>query len=214
VFVIANIRGGGEFGEQWHNQGMLTRKQNVFDDFVAAAEYLLKEGYTTAARLAIRGGSNGGLLMGAVLTQRPELFRAVVAEVGIFDMVRVELDPNGQFNVTEFGTVRNPEQFRALHAYSPYHNVKDGVRYPAVFLSTGENDGRVNPMHSRKMAARLQAATASDHPVFLITTSAAGHGMGSPLALQIDQATDYLVFLFDQLGMRPDATPVVSPASH
>ena len=214
VFVIANIRGGGEFGEQWHNQGMLTRKQNVFDDFVAAAEYLLKEGYTTAARLAIRGGSNGGLLMGAVLTQRPELFRAVVADVGIFDMVRVELDPNGQFNVTEFGTVRNPEQFRALHAYSPYHNVKDGVRYPAVFLSTGENDGRVNPMHSRKMAARLQAATASDHPVFLITTSAAGHGMGSPLALQIDQDTDYLVFLFDQLGMRPDATPVVSPASH
>ena len=214
VYAIANIRGGGEFGEDWHRQGMLTRKQNVFDDFAAGAEYLLKQGYTTPERLAIRGGSNGGLLMGALLTQRPELFRAVVAEVGIFDMLRVELDPNGEFNVTEFGTVRTPEHFRALNAYSPYHNVKDGVRYPAVFFSTGENDGRVNPMHSRKMAARLQAATGSNHPVFLITTGAGGHGMGSPLALQIDQATDYLAFLFDQLGMGRDVTAVVSPASH
>jgi prolyl oligopeptidase len=212
VYAIANIRGGGEYGEEWHQQGMLTRKQNVFDDFIASAEYLMKEGYTTAGRLAIRGGSNGGLLMGAVLTQRPELFRAVVAQVGIFDMLRVELDPNGEFNVTEFGTVRNPEQFRALYAYSPYHNVKDGVRYPAVLLSTGENDGRVNPMQSRKMAARLQAATASDHPVFFITTGAGGHGIGSPLALRIDQDTDVLVFLFDQLGMGGDVA-TAAPAS-
>lgn len=214
VFVTANIRGGGEYGEEWHRQGMLTRKQNVFDDFVAAAEYLVKEGYTTPARLAIRGASNGGLLMGAVLTQRPELFRAVVSQVGIYDMLRVELDPNGEFNTTEFGTVRDPEQFRALYAYSPYHKVRDGVRYPAVFLSTGDNDGRVNPMQSRKMAARLQAATASGYPIYLISTDAGGHGMGSPLALVIDQATDYLAFLFDQLGMSSEISAALASPAH
>jgi prolyl oligopeptidase len=201
VYAIANIRGGGEYGEDWHQQGMLTRKQNVFEDFIAAAELLVNEKYTRPDRLAIQGGSNGGLLMGAVLTQRPELFRAVVAQVGIFDMLRVELDPNGEFNVTEFGTVKNPEQFRALYAYSPYQNVRDGVKYPAVFFSTGENDGRVNPLNSRKMAARLQAATTSGLPIFLVTTGAAGHGQGSPLKVQIDQMADYLAFLFDQLGM-------------
>jgi prolyl oligopeptidase len=201
VYAIANIRGGGEYGEEWHRQGMLTRKQNVFDDFIAAAELLVKENYTRPAKLAIRGGSNGGLLMGAALTQRPDLFRAVVAQVAIFDMLRFELDPNGEFNVTEFGSVKDPEQFRALFAYSPYQHVRDGVKYPAVFLSTGENDGRVNPANSRKMAARLQAATASGLPVFLVTTGAAGHGIGSPLSVQIDQTADYLAFLFDQLGM-------------
>jgi prolyl oligopeptidase len=201
VYAVANLRGGGEYGQQWHEQGMLTRKQNVFDDFVAVAELLVREGYTQPARLAIRGGSNGGLLVGAALTQRPDLFRAVVAQVAILDMLRFELDPNGEFNVTEFGSVRDPEQFRAIAAYSPYQQVRDGVKYPAVLLSTGENDGRVNPMNSRKMAARLQAATASGRPVFLITTGAAGHGLGSPLAVQIDQWTDYLAFLFDQLGM-------------
>ena len=201
VYAIANIRGGGEYGEEWHRQGMLTRKQNVFDDFIAAAELLVKENYTRPAKLSIRGGSNGGLLMGAALTQRPDLFRAVVAQVAIFDMLRFELDPNGEFNVTEFGSVKDPEQFRALFAYSPYQHVRDGVKYPAVFLSTGENDGRVNPANSRRMAARLQAATASGLPVFLVTTGAAGHGIGSPLSVQIDQAADYLAFLFDELGM-------------
>jgi len=201
VYAIANIRGGGEYGEEWHSQGMLTRKQNVFDDFIAAADLLVREKYTRPERLAIRGGSNGGLLVGAVMTQRPELFRAVVAQVAVLDSLRVELDPNGEFNITEFGTVKDPEQFRALYAYSPYHRVKDGVKYPAVFLSTGENDGRVNPMNSRKMAARLQAATTSGLPVYLVTTGAAGHGQGSPLSVQIDQTTDYLAFLFDQLGM-------------
>jgi prolyl oligopeptidase len=180
---------------------MLTAKQNVFDDFIAAAEYLIENRYTHPDRLAILGGSNGGLLMGAMITQRPELFRAVVAQVGVFDMIRVELDPNGQFNIPEFGTVRNPDHFKAMYAYSPYHRVRDGVRYPAMFFSTGENDGRVNPMHSRKMTARLQAATASDHPIYLITTGAAGHGQGSPLAVQIDQTADWLSFLMDQLGM-------------
>jgi len=201
VYAVAGIRGGGEYGEEWHRQGMLTRKQNVFDDFIAAAELLVNEKYTRPERLAIRGGSNGGLLMGAAMTQRPELFRAVVAQVAILDMLRFELDPNGEFNTTEFGSVRNPEQFRALYAYSPYHRVRDGVKYPAVFLATGENDGRVNPLNSRKMAARLQAATTSGLPVFLVTTDAAGHGLGTPLSLRIDQTADYLAFLFDQLGM-------------
>ena len=202
IYAIANIRGGGEFGKEWHQQGALTRKQNVFDDFIAAAEYLIRERYTEPGRLGILGDSNGGLLVGAVMTQRPELFRAVVAAVGIFDMVRVELDPNGQFNTPEFGTVTDEAQFRALYAYSPYHAVRDGVKYPAMFMPTGANDGRVNPMHSRKMAARMQAATASNHPIYLLTTSAAGHGQGSPLKVQIDQRADYLSFLFDQLRMK------------
>ena len=202
VFAVANIRGGGEYGEEWHRQGMLTRKQNVFDDFIAAAELLVREKYTNPARLAIQGGSNGGLLVGAALTQRPELFRAVVAQVPMLDSVRSEFDANGEFNITEFGTVRDPEQFRAILAYSPYQNVRDGVKYPAVFMSTGENDWRVNPANARKMTARLQSATASGLPVFLITTDAAGHGIGSPLSVQIDQMADYLAFLIDQLGMK------------
>jgi prolyl oligopeptidase len=201
VYAVANIRCGGEYGEEWHRTGMLTRKQNVFDDFIAAAELLVKEKYTNPARLAIRGGSNGGLLVGAALTQRPELFRAVVAQVAMLDMLRFEIDPNGVFNVTEFGSVQDPEQFRALLAYSPYQNIRAGTKYPAVFMSTGENDGRVNPMNSRKMTARLQAATTSGLPVFLITTGAAGHGLGSPLSVQIDQMADFTAFLFDQLGM-------------
>ena len=201
VYAVANIRGGGELGEQWHAQGSLTRKQNVFDDFAAAARWLIDQHYTRPQKLAIQGGSNGGLLMGALLTQHPELFRAVVSSVGIYDMLRVELDPNGEFNTTEYGTVTNADHFRALYAYSPYHRVKEGVAYPAVLMQTGENDGRVNPMHSRKMAARLQAATSSKHPILLATTSEAGHGIGSPLSVRVGQSADYLAFLFDQLGM-------------
>ncbi|HUK47131.1 MAG TPA: prolyl oligopeptidase family serine peptidase [Terriglobales bacterium] len=201
VFVIANLRGGGEYGEEWHEAGMLTHKQNVFDDFIASAEYLIQHKYTSPQHLAIEGGSNGGLLMGAALTQRPDLFRAVVSFVGIYDMLRVELDPNGAFNVTEFGTVKNPEQFKALYAYSPYQHVKDGTKYPAVLFLTGENDHRVNPMQSRKMTARLQAANASDHPILLRTTASAGHGFGTALNEQIEQMADVLSFLFDQLGI-------------
>jgi prolyl oligopeptidase len=207
VFAIANLRGGGEFGEQWHAQGALMHKQNVFDDFIAVAQWLIDQRYTSPERLAIQGGSNGGLLMGAVLTQRPALFRAVVASVGIYDMLRVELDPNGEFNITEFGTIKDPDEFRALFDYSPYHRVRDGTAYPAVLMQTGENDGRVNPMQSRKMTARLQAATSGKHPVFLITTSAAGHGIGSPLSVRVGQTADYLAFLFDQLGMTWSAGP-------
>ncbi len=201
IFVIANLRGGGEFGEEWHNQGALTHKQNVFDDFTAAAQYLIKQKYTSSAHMAAIGGSNGGLLMGAVFTQHPELFHAVVSQVGIYDMLRVELDPNGAFNTTEFGSVKNPDQLKALAAYSPYHHVKKGVKYPAIFMATGETDGRVNPMHSRKMIARLQAATTSGRPVYLSINSHAGHGIGSALSIRVSQQTDVYTFLFDQLKM-------------
>ncbi|PYK47165.1 MAG: S9 family peptidase [Verrucomicrobia bacterium] len=201
VYVVANIRGGGEFGEEWHKAGNLTKKQNVFDDFAAAAEYLIKEKYTRSEKLAVQGGSNGGLLMGALITQRPDLFRAVVSSVGIYDMLRVELAPNGAFNVTEFGTVQNPEQFKALYAYSPYHHVVDGTKYPAVLMMTGANDGRVAPYHSRKMTARLIAANKSENPILLRTSSSAGHGIGTALSERIKQVADIYAFLFAQLGM-------------
>jgi prolyl oligopeptidase len=202
VYVIANLRGGGEFGERWHEQGALTHKQNVFDDFIGAARYLIDHRYTDPQHLAIIGGSNGGLLMGAALTQHPELFHTVVARVGIYDMLRVERDPNGSFNVTEFGTVKDKDQFSALYAYSPYHHVVDGTAYPSVLMLTGATDGRVNPAHSRKMTARLQAATTSGGPVLLGIDSHAGHGIGSALSIRVNQSADIYAFLFDQLGMR------------
>ena len=203
VMVVANLRGGGEYGEEWHLAGNLTRKQTVFDDFAACARHLIERGYTRPAKLAVEGGSNGGLLMGAFLTQHPDLARAVVAHVGIYDMLRVELDPNGAFNVTEFGTVKDAAQFRALHAYSPYHRVSDGTRYPAVLFLAGETDGRVNPAHSRKMSARLQAASGSAYPILVRLSAASGHGMGTALTERIAQRADVLAFLFEQLEMKP-----------
>ena len=201
VYVYANLRGGGEYGDEWHRSGMLTKKQNVFDDFAAAAQWLIDHRYTNPSRLAIEGGSNGGLLMGAALTQHPELFRAVVSHVGIYDMLRVELQPNGAFNVTEFGTVKEADQFRALYGYSPYHHVKDGTQFPAVLFLTGANDPRVDPLHSRKMTARLQAS-GTKRPVFLRTTDIAGHGIGTALSERIAQQADVTAFLFDQLGVK------------
>jgi prolyl oligopeptidase len=201
VFVLANIRGGGEFGEEWHKAGNLTKKQTVFDDFAASAEYLIKQKWTSPQKLALQGGSNGGLLMGALITQHPELMRAVVSSVGIYDMLRVELAPNGAFNVTEFGTVKDPEQFKALYAYSPYHHVIDGTKYPAILMLTGANDGRVAPYHSRKMIARLLEANKSDKPILLRTSSSAGHGIGTALSERIKQYADVYAFLFAQLGM-------------
>jgi prolyl oligopeptidase len=201
VYVVANIRGGGEFGEDWHKAGNLTNKQNVFDDFAAAAEYLIKENYTRPEKLAIQGGSNGGLLMGAMITQHPDLMRAVVSQVGIYDMLRVELAPNGAFNVTEFGTVKDPEQFKALYAYSPYHHVVDGTKYPSILMMTGANDGRVAPYHSRKMVARLDEANKSQYPILLRTSSSAGHGIGTALNERIKQLADIYAFLFAQLRM-------------
>jgi len=202
ILVIANLRGGGEYGEAWHRAGMLTKKQNVFDDFAASARYLIDHKYTTAARLAIEGGSNGGLLMGASLTQHPELFGAVVSHVGIYDMLRVELHPNGAFNVTEFGTVKEDDLFHALYAYSPYHHVVDGTNYPPVLFLTGDNDPRVDPANSRKMTARLQAS-GTKHPVLLRTSGSSGHGIGTALSEAIAEAADVQAFLFEQWGIRP-----------
>ena len=205
VVAIANLRGGGEYGEQWHLAGNLTHKQNVFDDFAGCARHLIERGYTRPQKLAVEGGSNGGLLMGAFLTQHPEMARAVVTHVGIYDMLRVELDPNGAFNITEFGTVKDAAQFQAIHAYSPYHHVSDTTPYPAVFFLAGANDGRVNPAHSRKMCALLQAVSASRNPVLIRLSAASGHGMGTALSERIAEKADVLAFLFEQLAM--PATP-------
>lgn len=199
VIAEANLRGGGEYGEDWHRQGMLTKKQNVFDDFAACARFLVKRKYTQTSKLAILGGSNGGLLMGAAFTQHPEMFHAVVSMVGIYDMLRVELSPNGAFNVTEFGTVKEADQFKALYAYSPYHHVKDGTQYPAILLTTGDNDARVDPMQSRKMAARLEAS-GTRQPVLLRTSSTAGHGIGSSIDDNVALWTDIDAFLLKELG--------------
>lgn len=182
---------------------MLTHKQNVFDDFIASAELLIKAGYTNPSKFGIEGGSNGGLLMGAALTQRPELFRAAVSVAGLYDMLRSETTENGQFNTTEYGSVKDAEQFKALYAYSPYDNVRDGMKYPSVLFVVGENDPRVDPWHSRKMTARLQAATASSNPVLLISFSNAGHGgIGSAEDPRIAMDTYLIEFLFEQLGAR------------
>jgi prolyl oligopeptidase len=211
IYALAVLRGGGEYGEAWHRAGMRDKKQNVFDDFTAAARWLIDNKYTRADRLVIGGGSNGGLLVGAALTQRPDLFRAVVCEVPLLDMVRYHRYQIARLWIPEYGSSETPEEFRWLHAYSPYHHVKDGVRYPAVLLRTAEGDSRVDPMHARKMAARLQAATSSGLPVLLRTEVKAGHGAGKPLSKRIDEAVDQWAFVFWQLGLdqpgsdRPEA---------
>jgi prolyl oligopeptidase len=205
VYALANLRGGGEYGEGWHRAGMRDRKQNVFDDFLAAAEWLIKKKYTRSERLAIYGGSNGGLLVGAAMTQRPDLFRAVVCAVPLLDMVRYHHFRIAKLWVPEYGSAEKPDEFRWLHAYSPYHRVRDGLRYPAVLLTTAESDSRVDPMHARKMAALLQAATASGRPVLLRTETRAGHGAGKPVSKLIDEATDTWTFLAWQLGMEEGA---------
>jgi prolyl oligopeptidase len=200
VLAVANIRGGGEFGEEWHHAGRLLTKQTCFDDFAACARHLVSAGITTVDRLAIRGGSNGGLLMGAVLTQHPDIARVVIAEVPVLDMLRVELHPNGAFNVAEFGTVHDPDLFEAMYAYSPYHRVVDGTAYPAVLLTAGEFDPRVDASHAKKMAARLQAATSSDAPV-LLRIESGGHGVGQSLDQEIAIETDVLAFATARLGV-------------
>jgi prolyl oligopeptidase len=199
VWAITNIRGGAEFGEEWHRAGNLLNKQNVFDDFYACIRRMQELKYCTPEKTAIMGGSNGGLLMGAVMTQHPDAMAAVVSAVGIYDMLRVELSPNGAFNVTEFGTVKDPEQFKAMYAYSPYHHVKDGTKYPKVLFTTGANDPRVDPMQSRKMTARLQAAGCD---ALLRTSASSGHGIGSSLAQRIEEDVDRFAFLFDTLGVK------------
>lgn len=206
VLAVAHTRGGGEYGEDWHHAGRLAVKQNVFDDFAACARFLVESHLTASERLAIIGGSNGGLLMGAVLTQHPGLSRAVVAMVPVMDVLRVELHPNGAFNVTEFGTVQDPQLFRAMRAYSPYHNVADGVAYPAVLLTAGEFDPRVDAYHAKKMAARLQAATSSGQPV-LLRVEPGGHGLGNSLDQRVSELADVYAFLFDRLGLNYRPAP-------
>ncbi len=204
VLAVANLRGGGEFGEAWHRAGMLEKKQNVFDDFVAAAEFLIRSGYTKADRLAIRGGSNGGLLTGAAIVQRPELFRAAIVAVPLLDMLRYEKFLMARYWVPEYGSAENREQFDYLVAYSPYHQVREGERYPAVFLTAGENDTRVHPFHARKMAARLQEVARGvegARPVLLWVDREAGHGQGKPLEIRLRETVDLMTFLFWQLGV-------------
>ncbi|HXE90345.1 MAG TPA: prolyl oligopeptidase family serine peptidase [Terriglobales bacterium] len=204
VYAEANLRGGSEFGEEWHRAGMLEKKQNVFDDFIAAAEYLIQEKYTNKDRLAIQGGSNGGLLVGAALTQRPELFRAVVCQVPLLDMLRYQNFQIAKLWIPEYGSAEDPKQFDFLYAYSPYHRVKEGTEYPAILITTAESDTRVDPMHSRKMTARLQAVAknGADRPILLRIEPKAGHGQGKPVSKQIEEGIDVWSFLFWQLGVK------------
>jgi prolyl oligopeptidase len=204
LFALPNLRGGGEYGDAWHEAGMLDRKQNVFDDFIAAAEWLVANDYTNPSKLAIAGGSNGGLLTGAAITQRPDLFRAAIVAVPLLDMLRYQDFLMAKFWVPEYGSAVDAAQFRFLFEYSPYHRVKPGTKYPAVLLTAGENDSRVHAMHARKMAARLQSATTSDpaeQPVLLWVDRESGHGQGKPLRLRLLEATDARTFVMWQLGM-------------
>ena len=207
VYAVANIRGGAEFGEDWHRAGMLDKKQNVFDDFIAAAQYLIAEKYTSPEHLAIIGGSNGGLLMGAMITQRPDLFRAVVCQVPLLDMLRYQNFKIAKLWVPEYGSADDPRQFDWLYAYSPYHHVKPGVEYPAILFMTADSDSRVDPSHAKKMAALMQAeaknGASRERPILLRIDNKAGHGMGKPVNKVVEESTDVYSFLFWQLGMTP-----------
>jgi prolyl oligopeptidase len=201
LFALPNLRGGGEYGESWHQAGSLLQKQNTFDDFIAAGEYLISKGYTRKELLAIQGVSNGGLLVGAVLTQRPDLFRAAVCKVPLLDMIRYPLFGEGPAWISEYGSPKNEEQFRALWAYSPYHQVKPGTAYPATLLLSAQNDDRVDPMHARKMTAALQAANSSNHPILLSIQQNAGHGGAGMKQALVAEYVDRLSFLMKELKM-------------
>jgi len=208
VFALPNLRGGGEYGKPWHEGGMLANKQNTFDDMIAAAQWLIDNKYTSPAKLGASGGSNGGLLMGALMTQRPELFRAIICAVPLLDMLRYQQFLMARYWVPEYGDPANPEHFAFLRQYSPYQNIKPGTQYPAVFFTAGENDTRVHALHARKMAAAMQAATTSnpqDKPVLLWVDRDAGHGAGKPLNLRIRDAVDTRMFFMWQLGLLPQA---------
>jgi len=206
VYAVANLRGGEEFGEDWHRAGMLDKKQNVFDDMIGAAEYLISEKYTDKDHLAIQGRSNGGLLMGAMITQRPDLFRAVVCQVPLLDMLHYQDFQMARFWISEYGSAEDPEQFKWLYAYSPYHHVKAGTEYPAILFTTADSDSRVDPMHAKKMTALMQASAANGssrvRPILLRIETQAGHGAGEPVAKQIEEGTDVYSFLFWQLGVK------------
>ncbi len=213
VYAQPNLRGGSEFGEAWHRAGMLGNKQNVFDDFIAAAEWLVANRYTAPRKLAIEGGSNGGLLVGAAITQRPELFRAAICAVPLLDMLRYHRFLVARFWVPEYGSSEDPAQFRWLHAYSPYQHVKKGVKYPAVLLVSGDSDTRVDPLHARKMTALLQTSTGSGRPILLHYDTKAGHAGGKPVSKQIEDGADETHFLFWQLGMTAAPAGGAPPAA-
>jgi len=207
IFAVANLRGGAEFGEDWHQAGMLEKKQNVFDDFISAAEYLISQKYTDKDHLAIQGGSNGGLLVGAAFTQRPDLYRAVVCQVPLLDMLRYQNFQIAKLWIPEYGSAEDSKQFDWLYAYSPYHHVKQGTQYPAILFMTADTDTRVDPMHAKKMAALMQAEAANgqsrERPILLRIETKAGHGAGKPITKQIEEGTDIYSFLFWQLGVKP-----------
>jgi prolyl oligopeptidase len=206
IYAVANLRGGAEFGEDWHRAGMLEKKQNVFDDMIAAAQHLISEKYTDAKHLAIQGGSNGGLLMGAMITQRPDLFRAVICQVPLLDMLHYQDFQIAKLWIPEYGSAENPDQFKWLYAYSPYHHVKSGAEYPAILFMTADTDTRVDPMHAKKMTAEMQAearnGSSRTRPILLRIESKAGHGAGKPVTKQIEEFTDVYSFLFWQLGVK------------
>jgi prolyl oligopeptidase len=205
VYAVASLRGGGEYGEQWHKAGTKLQKQNVFDDFIGAAEWLIANRYTQPQKLAIQGGSNGGLLVGAVMAQRPELFGAALPAVGVMDMLRFHQFTAGRFWTDDYGSADDPEEFKALHAYSPYHNLRAGTRFPATLVTTADTDDRVVPGHSFKFAAALQEAHAGDAPVMIRIETRAGHGAGKPTSKRIEEAADIFAFLVDNLGMKVPA---------
>ena len=207
IYAVANLRGGAEFGEDWHRAGMLDKKQNVFDDMIAAAEHLITEKYTDRNHLAIQGGSNGGLLMGAMITQRPDLFRAVICQVPLLDMLHYQDFQIAKLWIPEYGTAEKADDFKWLFAYSPYHHVKTGTEYPAILFMTADTDTRVDPMHAKKMAAEMQAearnGASHTRPILLRIETKAGHGAGKPVTKQIEEFTDIYSFLFWQLGVKP-----------
>jgi len=200
VFALANLRGGGEYGEEWHRGGMLGRKQNVFDDLIGAADWLIAKRYTSPGKLGIEGTSNGGLLVGVAIVQRPDLFGAAICRAPVADMLRYHLFGVGRFWISEYGSSEDAEQFQYLYRYSPYHNVKDGMSYPATLVMTADADDRVDPGMARKFAARLQEATAGPGPILIRTEMKAGHGGGKPISKQIDEDADMFAFLFKCLG--------------
>ena len=196
VFCVVNLRGGSEYGEAWHKEGMLENKQNVFDDFIAAAEHLIANGYTSSRKLAIAGGSNGGLLVGACEVQRPDLYAVCLPAVGVMDMLRFHKFTIGYGWVVEYGSSDDKEQFEYLYKYSPLHNIRDGVRYPATLITTGDHDDRVVPAHSFKFAAQMQHSQAGNAPILIRIETNAGHGAGKPTAKRIEEITDTFAFLF------------------
>ncbi len=201
VYAVGCIRGGSEYGRNWHEGGMLTNKQQVFDDFIACSQWLIDNNWTQPSKLAIQGGSNGGLLVGACMTQRPELFGACLPAVGVLDMIRFPLFTVGWAWTSDYGDPKNPEMFKYLLEYSPYHNVNEGTCYPPTLITTGDTDDRVVPSHSFKFAAALQYAQSCNNPVLIRVETRVGHGAGMPSSYRIEQASDVYAFLYKNLGM-------------